>query len=139
MKNFNILDEIYNGLIINEEQDSKYYEDNYFYEEIKEFIDSFDYLKSIILLKDKQVDKLINKIQKYFEENSNVKLEEKEKGIKLSNTKKIKELIKKYNLNMDEVEFENNNYSNDKNEIFSDKKISDNDSQFSLCFIKSKK
>ena len=106
-KNFYILEEIYNSLIRNDEKDAKDYEENYFYEEIKEFIDSFNYMKSIIEIKDESIEKLIEKIKKYIKQNKIISGPLKwiaEKFMNLTDTKKIKDLIKKYNINLEDFQ-----------------------------------
>ena len=73
IKNIYILEKIFNELILNDSQNVKYLEDNFFYDYIKEFISSFIYMKSVIEIKNEQ--------------NSN----------KIENTKTNEEIIKEIN------------------------------------------
>ena len=56
-KNFYILKEIYKSLTQDEEVNLNFYENNFFYENIKEFFISYEYMNSVVELKDKDPDK----------------------------------------------------------------------------------
>ena len=134
-KNFHILEELYFSLIPEEEIKYTFYEENYFYEEIKEFIKSFEYLNSIINIKDKDLDEKINKIKNYMQENKhknkNFKLFQwfYEKILGFNNTRKLKEYIKKNNINIDDFDFDDSNIKNksQKNENMNSIKSNNND------------
>ena len=104
-KNLHILEEIYDILTTNGEEYIYNYCDNYFNKEIREFISAYNYLNSIIEIKDKSLERFINKFEKYFENKNNFNSGTPnwfaEKFSKIKNHKKLKEFIKKYNINID--------------------------------------
>ena len=92
-KNFHILEEIYNELI------NESYDGNYFYDEVSEFISSFIYLKSVIEIKNTELDDLIKQFQNYIQKKKNNLDSDKiawfvEKFKIFENSKKIKEMLK---------------------------------------------
>ena len=124
-KNYYILEDIYNCLdLYDDDEGVKFYEENYFFEEIKEFISSFNYMKSIIEIHDIEMDKLINKFQKYIEKNKDI-LEQSNESLKalsekIKNFKKIKNLMdymNKLGINLSDFEDNFDEIKNSNNEI----------------------
>ena len=111
-KNYYIIEEMYKCLNLNDNnQDAKFYESNYFYEEINEFIKSFNYMNSILEIHDEEMDELLKKIQKYIEKNKD-NMDSKNENLKLfsekfKNFKKVKKLsdyMKKLGINLYNLE-----------------------------------
>ena len=124
-KNYYFLEEIYNSLDLNDiEENTFFYEENYFYEEIKEFINSFNYMTSILEIHDKEMDELINKIQKYIENNKDT-LDPKDESLKLlyekiksfKNARRLSDYMKKFGINLYDLENDSEEKNNcNKNE-----------------------
>ena len=62
LKNIHILEEIYNGLVFHNSQNVKFLKDNFFNDYIKDFISSFNYMKSVIEIRDRQNSNIIKHI-----------------------------------------------------------------------------
>ena len=104
-KNYHILESIYEDLIHDNVNDIKFYENNYFYGGICEFISSFNYLKSVVEFGDKDLIDKVEKILNFIKNHKNWNLgglSWLEKYLQDLNTKKLKEILKKLNLNADE-------------------------------------
>ena len=105
-KNFHILEEIYKSLTQDDEIDAKFYENNFFYESIREFIISFDYLNSVIELKDKNSEKefkdFLEKLQNFNDNNIISKLSQSKlfesMFKKFKNTELFNKILKNQNL-----------------------------------------
>ena len=115
MKNFHILEKLYESLILDDNQndEDKYYEENYFHEEINEFLKSFNYMKSIIEIHDKSKENLIKKIFEFiknkddiFDINNNFLKTVVEKFMNSEDVGKLQEYIKKLNINLDDIKNE---------------------------------
>ena len=121
-KNYCILEEIYNDLTHNNKRSLNFYEDNYFYQGIKEFASSFEYMKSVIEIKDKDLEKILGKLKDYILKNKSwdaKKLKWFEENIKkFKRSKKIEEYIKDIisNKNEEKPSIQEKNNSADKNE-----------------------
>ena len=110
-KNYHILEEIYCGLIPGDEEiNYTFYEENFFYEEIREFIESFEYLNSIIQIKDKYLDKKIDIIKRELKENKHKIKNYKalqwiyEKIIGFNNIRKLREYMQKNGISLDDFD-----------------------------------
>ena len=105
-KNYHILETIYDSLTMNEKQNIIYNNDNFFYKEIRDFVEAFNYMNFIIEMKDDHMENLINDIKDYIKNNR--KIENRffkwlyEKFFDKETEKKLRDYIRKHKINLDD-------------------------------------